>query len=364
MIRFRRREGFTNRLDALTALNALSAAVGRGFDEASAAQIARSVCQVLDAKSVAVTERHKLLAEAGEHIEWNPGIDERTRNVLERRRFNRPTMYRFDAASRSMDVAVAVLTSDDEPIGTVQVVMPDGVSCDQDELHQLTSLISKQLQLAELEQSRVYVAEAELRALRAQVSPHFLHNALTAIAGLINTDPARARSLVATLADFLRTTFREKAAWTTVAEELLLVESYVELEQARFGGRFEVRLNIAPEALPVKLPFLTIQPLVENAIRHGLEARPGHGLLTIVAEDAGPEIAIHIEDDGVGTDPELLRQAMEGTGETMHVGILAVDTRLRSRFGDAYGLTISTGANAGTKVSMRLPKSAQARPTS
>ena len=257
---------------------------------------------------------------------------------------------------QTVSVAVAVLTSDDLPVGTLHVVTPHDADLDLGELEELAALISTQLALAELEQSRVFAAEAELRALRAQVSPHFLHNALTAIAGLVNTNPARARELIATLAEFLRVTFQPKQAMTTVAEELRLVEAYLELEQARFGDRFEVRLNIAPETLVVGIPFLTIQPLVENAIRHGLEARPGNGLLTIVAEDAGPEIAIHVEDDGVGIDPGQLRAAMEGADETVHVGILSVDTRLRARFGAEYGLTISTGANAGTKATVRLPK--------
>ena len=351
-----RRSSVTDRLKILTALNALSAAVVRGFNEDAALQIARTVLQVLEADSVSVTDRAGVLASAGERLDWLASIDEGTRTVLERSRTRRPTIFHVEAADRTVDVAVAVLSTDEDLIGSVHVVMPEGESCNLAELQQLASLISTQLQLAELEQSRVFAAEAKLQALRAQVSPHFLHNSLTAIAGLINADPARARSLIATLAEFLRTTFREKATWTTVAEELLLVESYLEIERARFGDRFEVRLNIAPEALPVKLPFLTIQPLVENAIRHGLERRPGPGQLSIVAENAGPEIAIHIEDNGVGIDPERLRAAMEGTSETTHVGVLAVDTRLRSRFGDAYGLTISTGSNAGTKVTLRLPK--------
>ena len=356
MMNFRsRRPRFESRLGALTALNELAAALADGFDETSARQIAETVRSLLGARAVAVTERHRLIAEAGATIDWSETIDDRTRTVLERRRVTRPTIFHVEAGA-TFDVAVAVLTADAESIGTIHVVMHDGQTWELEELQQLTSLVSTQLQLAELEQSRRYAAEAELRALRAQVSPHFLHNALTAIAGLINTDPARARSLVATLAEFLRTTFRDKSAWTTVAEELLIVEAYLELEQARFGERFEVRLNIAPEALPVRLPFLSIQPLVENAIRHGLETRPGPGQLTIIAEDAGPEIAIHIEDDGVGIDPERLRLAMEGNDEVAHVGLLAVDTRLRSRLGDAYGLTISTGSDAGTKVTIRLPK--------
>ena len=179
------RSGFTNRLEALTALNALSTAVGRGFDEVSAVQIARTVSQVLDAEAVAVSNTERLIAQTGTSVTWGSTFDDRTRTVLERRRLNRPTLYHFEADRQTIEVAVAVLTANDEPIGTVHVVMPAGTSCDLAELHQLTSLISSQLQLAELEQSRVYAAEAELRALRAQVSPHFLHNALTAIAALI-----------------------------------------------------------------------------------------------------------------------------------------------------------------------------------
>ena len=143
---------------------------------------------------------------------------------------------------------------------------------------------------------------------------------------------------------------------TTVAEELRLVEAYLELEQARFGNRFDVSLNIAPEALPVRLPFLSIQPLVENAIRHGLEARAGKGQLRIVAVNAGPEIAISVADDGVGIDPLQLERALGGGDSASHVGILAVDTRLRSTFGNEYGLTIETGKNAGTEITIRLPK--------
>ncbi len=352
----RRSAGASDRRELLVTLNELSQSARRGFDRESAGHIAHAVMQLLDAQAVAVTDDSSLLAQAGSEIEWQDTIAERTDSVLERRRSSRPTFYDMVIERQTMSVAVAVLTSDDLPVGTLHVVTPKDADLDLGELEELAALISTQLALAELEQSRVFAAEAELRALRAQVSPHFLHNALTAIAGLVNTNPARARELIATLAEFLRVTFQPKQAMTTVAEELRLVEAYLELEQARFGDRFAVRLNIAPETLVVGIPFLTIQPLVENAIRHGLEARPGNGLLTIIAEDAGPEIAIHVEDDGVGIDPEQLRAAMEGADETVHVGILSVDTRLRARFGAEYGLTISTGANAGTKATVRLPK--------
>ncbi|MEM7093270.1 MAG: histidine kinase [Actinomycetota bacterium] len=324
--------------------------------EQSAPGLAEGVLQLLHADAVAITDDRQLLGTAGVELEWERTIHEHTQHVLEQRRSARPTFYEMTLGRTTRSVAVAVITNDELPVGTLHVVMPADAPLDLSELQELSALISSQLQLAELEQSRVFAAEAELRALRAQVSPHFLHNALTAIAGLVNTNPERARELIAVLAEFLRVTFRPQTPMTTFAEELRLVEAYLELERARFGDRFEIQLNIAPETLVVEIPFLTIQPLVENAVRHGLEARSGPGKLSIIAEDAGPEIAIHVEDNGVGIDPDALSTAMEGTDSSFHVGILSVDTRLRARFGAEYGLTIETGADAGTKATVRLPK--------
>lgn len=358
--RGRERSMRTMRTDAkagLATINRMSRAVRHGLDHHAAQAIADAVADLLSARSVAVTHDDDLLATAGEALPWHESIAERSRVVLERRRSVRPTLYQVMLERSPVDVAVAVFTRDGLPAGTIHAAMGPGADLDLAELHEVAALVSTQLELAELEQSRLDAAEAELRALRAQVSPHFLHNALTAIAALVGTNPARAQELIATLAEFLRSTFRSTTDLTTVADELRLVETYLELEHARWGDRFDIRLNIAPESLPVPVPFLTIQPLVENAIRHGLEKRPGPGRLTIVAENAGPEIAIHVEDDGVGIEPEVLQAAIEGADDTVHVGVVAVDTRLRSHFGDEFGLTISTGTNAGTKVTIRVPKS-------
>ena len=120
--------------------------------------------------------------------------------------------------------------------------------------------------------------EAELRALRAQISPHFVYNSLTAIASFVRTDPERARELLLEFADFTRYSFRRHGEFTTLAEELRSIERYLVLEQARFGDRLAVTLRVAPEVLPVAVPFLSLQPLVENAVRHGLERQGrGHG---------------------------------------------------------------------------------------
>ena len=115
-------------------------------------------------------------------------------------------------------------------------------------------------------------------------------------------------------------------------------------------------LRIAPEVLPVAVPFLCIQPLVENAVRHGLESAEGGGHIRIAARDQDHECVIEVEDDGVGEDPEKVRRALAGEVGVDAVGLGNVDGRLRNAFGDDYGLMVETAPGAGTRVVVRVPK--------
>jgi len=221
--------------------------------------------------------------------------------------------------------------------------------------------VAAQVELGELDASRAALAEAEVRALRAQISPHFIYNSLNAIASFINTDPAKARELVLEFADFTRYSFRRHGDFTTVAEELRSIDSYLELERARFGDRLRVTLQVAPEVLSTVVPFLSIQPLVENAVRHGLEGKEGGGRITIEASDLGAFAEISVEDDGVGIDPAVLERALAGGAPGEHVGLRNVDARLRQVYGDEHGLVVETNVGAGTLVRMRVPKSQPGR---
>jgi two-component system LytT family sensor kinase len=221
---------------------------------------------------------------------------------------------------------------------------------------EVAAWVSSQLALAELARTRTRVMEAELRALRAQISPHFIYNSLAAIASFVRTDPDRARELLIDFADFTRYALRTGGPFTTLAEELRNVERYLVLEQARFGDRLQISLLIAPEVLPVTLPYLAVQPLVENAVRHGLATKEGTGHLTITARDGGSDAEISIEDDGVGTDPERVRRILDGAHAADSIGLGNVDARLRQVYGDEFGLVVETAEGAGTKVTFRVPK--------
>ncbi|WP_019144449.1 sensor histidine kinase [Aeromicrobium massiliense] len=221
---------------------------------------------------------------------------------------------------------------------------------------ELARWMSGQLELAELDQQRTALMAAELRALRAQISPHFVYNSLAAIASFVRTDPERARSLLLEFADFTRYSFRRHGDFTTLAEELRSIEQYLVLEKARFGDRLRVVTRVAPEVLNVTLPFLCVQPLVENAVRHGLAAKQGTGTVTVEALDEGAECVITIEDDGVGVEAETVRRALSGQTATDSVGLGNVDERMRTVYGNEYGIVVETAPGLGTKVTMRVPK--------
>ncbi len=253
-------------------------------------------------------------------------------------------------------VVTAPLTVADRVVGSLQVYVPLPSAGLIRATNEVAAWVSTQLELAEVDESRARLMEAEVRALRAQISPHFVYNSLSAIASFVRTDPERARELLLEFADFTRYSFRRHGEYTTLAEELRSIERYLVLEKARFGERLHVTLRVAPETLPVVVPFLCLQPLVENAVRHGLEGKADTGHITIDAEDVGAEVVIAIEDDGAGEDPERVRRSLAGDSRVDSVGLGNVDERLRSTFGDEYGLVIETAVGAGTRVVVRVPK--------
>jgi two-component system LytT family sensor kinase len=215
----------------------------------------------------------------------------------------------------------------------------------------LAELLATQLRLQEAEQQRVALARSELRALRAQISPHFIYNTLNTIAAFIRTDPDRARELVLEFADFTRRAFSgPPGEFTTLADELIYVRQYLQLEQARLGDRLHIRLNVEPEVLNATVPTLMVQPLVENAVKHGIEAARDGGTITIRAEDQDDECLIVVHDDGAGFDKA------PGPAEVPPGALANVDRRLRQVFGPAYGLVIDSRPGGGTTVQVRVPK--------
>ncbi|MFD0898914.1 sensor histidine kinase [Actinomadura sediminis] len=332
-----------------------------GLTEQGAQKAARHLRALLGCPGLAITDGERLLAwdgEADHHADEVTGHAEVTLGNG-RTQVHDVACERLDCPIRR--VVVVPLATDDRVIGTLAAYgedVPAGLIRAAEEVAQW---VDAQLELAELDRSRTRLMEAEMRALRAQISPHFIYNSLTTIASFVRSDPERARELLLEFADFTRYSFRRHGDFTTLAEELHSIDQYLLLQRARFGEHLRVRLRVAPEVLPVAVPFLCLQPLVENAVRHGLQDRSEPGLITIVAEDAGADCVISVEDDGIGMDPEDVRRLLSGgdrpvADETAGIGLANVDDRLRQVYGDEYGLAVETGPGAGTKVTVRVPK--------
>jgi two-component system LytT family sensor kinase len=331
-----------------------------GLTEQGTQKAAKHLRALLGSAAVAITDGARLLAWDGTGEAAHAGTA--AGHAAEAMRTGRAQVLGpgdvacKDPACPIRHAVVAPLTTEDRVVGTLAAYGTHTSAGLVRATSEVARWVSGQLELAELDRSRTRLVEAEVRALRAQISPHFIYNSLTAIASFVRTDPERARELLMEFADFTRYSFRRHGDFTTLAEELNSIDQYLLLERARFGDRLRVTVQVAPEVLPVAVPFLCLQPIVENAVRHGLEGKTGPGRISIVAEDAGAECRISIEDDGVGMDPEKLRRTLAGEPGGDSVGLGNVDERLRTVFGNEYGLVVETNVGAGTKVSLRVPK--------
>ncbi|WP_406143557.1 sensor histidine kinase [Streptomyces sp. NBC_01012] len=340
-----------------------------GLTEESARRSARGLRSLLGTDALCLTDRDRVLVWDGEGDHHGEDVMHQVEGLLAS---GRDTAFHSDCGDLDCPLrwAVAVpLTVDHRVLGTLVAYAPRESAVLARAAGEVARWVCVQLELAELDRSRTQLIEAEIKALRAQISPHFIFNSLAAIASFVRTDPERARELLLEFADFTRYSFRRHGEFTTLADELHSIDQYLALVRARFGERLSVTLQVAPEVLPVSLPFLCLQPLVENAVKHGLEgavtpARPlGNApadapiRITISALDAGAEAEVVIEDDGTGMEPERLREILRGAGGTSTgIGLLNVDERLRQVYGDDYGLVIETGVGAGMKITVRLPK--------
>jgi two-component system, LytTR family, sensor kinase len=219
-------------------------------------------------------------------------------------------------------------------------------------VEEAASLVAAQVELSVVAAQEERLARAELRALRAQISPHFIYNALAAVAGDIHTRPEEARELLIDFAEFTRYLFRDGRSYVTLGEEIDHVERYVRLEQARFHN-LHVSVDVPTETRDVVVPAMSLQPLVENAVRHGVERRAGTGLVAVTARVVADDVELLVSDDGVGIEPERVPAVLAGAGGG--IGLSNVDARLRATFGERYALRIESQLGEGTTAAMTVP---------
>lgn len=199
--------------------------------------------------------------------------------------------------------------------------------------------------LKRLEQTQ-RLAHAELKVLQAQIEPHFLFNTLSNVASLIETDPRGARRMLEHFTDYLRAGLqRTRAHDTTLTDELAVIAAYLEIQSIRMGARLRYRIDVPDALRALPFPPLLIQPLVENAVKHGLEPKIDGGDVTVNARREGDALIIEVSDTGLG-----LRDAQQA-----NVGLTNVRERLRGLFGERARMVIRNQTSGGVNVTLTLP---------
>ncbi len=194
------------------------------------------------------------------------------------------------------------------------------------------------------------LSRAQLQALKMQLHPHFLFNTLNTISALIHRDPRAADRMVARLGDLLRLTLDNHGVEeVTLKEELEFLAKYLEIERTRFHDRLSVRMEIEPESLDARLPNLLLQPLVENAIKHGISARPGAGHIEISARREQGMLLLSVRDDGTGLPPDWLTCGQAG------VGLTNTRARLAQLYGARHTFTLTNINGGGLAVAIAIP---------
>jgi two-component system, LytTR family, sensor kinase len=343
---------------ALHAATATLPHLRRGLSMSSASRAVPHLRALTGAAAIALADTRSVLAIEGEGREQvRPG--DLLSRLLERTPDERmhivPRLVSSDPTCPLRAAVLAPLIVQGARAGTLITFYRAAGRPSSNELRvvaQAASLVSAQIELSVLPEQEERLARAELRALRAQISPHFIYNALAAVAGTIHDRPEDARELLIDFAEFTRYLFRDGRSYVTLAEEVEHVERYLRLEQARFH-HLQVTIDVPPEASGAVVPAMSVQPLVENAVRHGVERRAGTGRVRIEARAVGADVELRVADDGSGIEPERVPVVLAGTGGG--IGLSNVDARLRATFGGRYALRIESAVGVGTTVIMTVP---------
>ncbi|MBQ4186199.1 MAG: sensor histidine kinase [Clostridiales bacterium] len=214
----------------------------------------------------------------------------------------------------------------------------------------------------QVKEEQKLLRKAEFDLLQSQINPHFLYNTLDAIVWSAEAgNQKQVVSMVGNLSDFFRLSLNKGKENVLIREELQHVRSYLEIQYIRYQDILTFEINVPEEFNEYKIPKLTIQPIVENALYHGIKNKRGGGKITIYAEEKRDHFTIVVEDTGKGMDEERLRQVRkairDGTPEKNVVyGLYNVNERIRLNFGEGYGIHLESVLNKGTRVRIRLPK--------
>jgi two-component system, LytTR family, sensor kinase len=348
------------------ALRIAERAVGitlEGLTQATAERIARIVYEETGVGAVAITDRERILAFVGigadHHVPGSPLMSDHSKRAIATGEvvFADGVEVAYSCSlsdkCRLGSSLVVPIRSDTEVIGTIKLYEPKKklfLNINRTLGEGIASLLSNQILAGRFQQQKHLLVQSELKLIQAQVNPHFLFNALNTVSAIIRKDPGEARELLLHLANFFRKNLKRASDMASLREEIEHVDAYLRIQKARFGDNLRVEMDIPPELLDMRLPTFTLQPLVENAINHGVSNILGVGRISIRAVADKGDIVLVVEDNAGAYEDAA----------TSGLGVVIVDKRIKNLHGQTYGVSIECKKSEWTRVKIRLPGPTQA----
>ena len=355
-------EKYTSAFSA-TALKVAASTEGilrKGFNEENSMKVAQVLIQELDIGAVAITDREKLLAFTGigedHHLPGKPISSRYTQKTIETGEVvyadGNEVPYRCSIhpnCKLGSTLVIPLRGENQKVIGTIKLYEAKNrlfSSINRTLGEGIAQLLSAQILAGQYERQKALLTQSEIKLLHAQVNPHFLFNALNTLKAVIRRDSEQASQLVQFLSTFFRKNLKRPSEIVTLADEIEHVNAYLQIEKARFQSRLSVHLDIPEELSGQQLPAFTLQPIVENAIKHGTSQLLEVGEITLRASRQGQHLVLDIEDNA-----GLYQPNAQASG----LGMSLVDKRLKMRFGDECGIAVACEPDRFTRVTLRLP---------
>ncbi|MFG0889002.1 LytS/YhcK type 5TM receptor domain-containing protein [Vibrio sp. CJQ_6] len=345
------------------ALNIAERSVGilaAGFNPQNAEKIARIVYEQTNVGAVSITDREKILAFVGigddHHKPNTPISSQSTLDAIARNAIiyldgkEHPYQCSLSKTCKLGSALIIPLRAGDRVIGTIKLYEPKRKlfsTINMSMAEGIAQMLSSQILYGEYQEKQILLSRAEIKLLQAQVNPHFLFNALNTISAVIRRDPNKARELIQHLSQFFRSNLKQNIGTVTLKEELAHVNAYLTIEKARFSDRLDVEIAIDEALLERNVPSFTLQPLVENAIKHGTSNLLEGGKVRIysMADTHGHRIVV---EDNAGSY-QAPREDHDG------LGMQIVAKRLTYKFGASSALNIEVEPNQYTRMSFIIP---------
>ena len=355
--------------DLLRLASATLACMQNGMTPEAAQRICELLLPATKAIAVAITDRETILGYAGYAAASNPpGAPIRTSATHEVIAEGKErVLYSYDeigltgSSARINAAIIEPLFMGNTIYGTMKFYYRRASQINEVQLalaHGLAELLSTQMAATALEEQTKLATSMELKALQAQINPHFLFNTINTIASLIRTDPAKARELLREFAVFYRSTLEDSNDLIVLDRELKQVERYFSFETARFGEeRLSLEIDVDPQVREMLVPSFMIQPLVENSVHHAMKSE-GKLTISIKGTTCDGKVILSVTDDGAGMSEEKLRTMMDPeSSQGLGIAVKNVRDRMRSYFGPGASMDVTSELGQGTTVTFTLDES-------